>query len=108
MLAARQSWIRYVLTWLALAALAVLSLGLSSLHLGGVYVAISLVIAVVMALIALLSFMHLDEESFSVTLVPVAVIFFVGLLVSLVALDVASRRTYPQAPAPSVGEAPAE
>lgn len=106
--ASRQSWVRYLVTWLALAALAVLSLVLSSLHLGAAYLPLAMVIAVVMALIALVSFMHLDEEGFSVTLIPASVIFFVALLVSLVALDVASRTTFPRGPAPSMGQPPAE
>lgn len=108
MRAAPQSSVRYFATWGALVALAALSLGLSFLRLGDAYLALSLVIAAVMAVIALVFFMHLDEERFAVALVPISVIFFVALLVSLVALDIASRRTFPDAPAPSVGQPPAE
>lgn len=108
MAAVRKEWSRYFVTWIALVALAVLSLGLSSLRLGAAYLWISMLIAAVMALIALVFFMHLDEERFSIILVPAAVIFFIALLVSLVALDVASRTTFPRGPAPSMGEPPAE
>lgn len=107
MAAVRESWSRYFLTWLGLGALAILSLALSFLHFGA-YLAVSMVIASAMALIALVFFMHLDEARFAIILVPGAVIFFIALLVSLVAVDVAYRRTFPRAPSPSMGEPPAE
>lgn len=103
MIAGRAPWVRYVLAWAALSAIAALSLILSFFHLGG----ICLALGGVMAVTALYTFMDLGGERFSVAMVPVAVLFFVGLLVALVAVDVATRRTFPRAPLPSVGEAPA-
>lgn len=108
MSAARQSWVRYLVTWLVLVALAVLSLCLSFLHIGDAFVAVSLVIATAMATVSMTSFMHLEGERFSIRMVPLAVVFFVGLLLALVAVDVATRTTFPRAPVPSVGEIPAE
>ncbi|APR76332.1 Hypothetical protein A7982_01679 [Minicystis rosea] len=104
MVAAAESWVRYVITWGALVILALVSLGLSFLQLGSAFLPISLVIASIMAAIALLFFMHLDAARFSMRIVPGAVLFFVALLVTLTALDVASRRTYPKAPSPNMGE----
>ncbi|MFT3773139.1 MAG: hypothetical protein QM820_47770 [Minicystis sp.] len=105
---AKESWVRYLMAWLSLVALALLSLGLSSLHLGAAVIPISLGIAVVMATVALTFFMNLGDERFSVRIVPAAVLLFVALLVALTTLDVASRRTFPRGPAPSMGEPPAE
>lgn len=104
----RESWVRYLVTWLALVALALLSLGLSTLPLGGARLPALLALALAMAVVALVSFMGLGAERFAVALVPVAVLFFAGLLVALTALDVASRRTFPEAPAPSAGDPPGE
>ena len=104
----RESWVRYVLTWLGLVGLALLSLGLSSLPLGGARLPVALCLALAMAVVALVFFMGLGAERFTVALVPVAVLFFAGLLTALTALDVASRRTFPEAPAPSAGDPPGE
>lgn len=108
MSAARQSWIHYLVTWIVLVALATLSLLLSFLHLGNGFLVIALIIATVMATVALLWFTHLHGERFSIRVVPFGVVFFVGLLLSLIAVDVATRMTFPRAPAPNVGELPAE
>jgi cytochrome c oxidase subunit 4 len=103
-----ESWVRYVVTWLSLLALGGLSFGLSFLPLGGAGLPVAMAIALAMATVALVFFMGLGAERFAVALVPVAVLFFAGLLVALTALDVASRRTFPEAPVPSAGDPPGE
>lgn len=95
-------WRRPALTWAALCLLAVLSLVLSRLHLGGLYLAIALVLAAAQATIAALSFMHLGEGRSSIALVPFAVAFFMALMIGLVVVDVSTRTTFPVAPSPEL------
>jgi cytochrome c oxidase subunit 4 len=106
MMHARGSAARYFLVWIALLALTALSLGLSFAHLGSTDVAVALVIAAVKATLVVLFFMHLAEERFSVAMLPMLGLFLFLLLVVLVVVDVATRTTYPSAPAPDVGDAP--
>jgi cytochrome c oxidase subunit 4 len=104
---AASSWVRYLVVWLALLGLTALSLGLSFAHLGGTDVAVALVIAVAKVSLVALFFMRLAEERFSVAMLPLLGVFLFVLLVSLVAVDVATRRTFPRAPVPNVDELPA-
>jgi cytochrome c oxidase subunit 4 len=100
--------LRYLLVWVALVALTGLSFLMSRLHLGTADVVIALGIATVKTVLVLLFFMHLVEARFSIVLIPVAAIFFILLLAGLVATDVATRMTFPVAPAPYVGLPEAE
>lgn len=100
---ARTATGRYVVVWVALVALTGLSFLMSRLHLGTADVAIALIIAVVKTTLVLLFFMHLVEARFSIVLMPLAAMFFIALLASLVATDVATRLTFPMRPAPYAG-----
>ena len=104
---APSSWVRYLVVWLALLALTALSFLFSLAHLGTVDVAVALGIAVVKSALVVLVFMHLAEERFSVSMVPLVAVFFFVLLGALVVTDVLTRHTFPRAPVPSVGELPA-
>jgi len=75
------SWIRYLVVWLALCALTVLSWLLSLAHLGSTDIAVALVIAVAKTSLVLLFFMHLAEARFSIVMIPVAAVFFVATMV---------------------------
>lgn len=101
------SWLRYVVVWIVLLGLTLLSWLISLAHLGGTDIAVALVIAVVKASLVGIFFMHLGAERFSVRMIPAVAAFFVALLVVLVALDVATRRTYPKGFSPNVDEIPA-
>lgn len=94
--------IRYLVTWLALVALAALSLALSRLGLGASYLAVALTIAAAQATLAGVVLMGLGRARLSIVMVPFAVVFFIALLAGLTALDVATRRTFPKAPSPLV------
>jgi cytochrome c oxidase subunit 4 len=94
----------YVLTFVGLLALAVLSLFLSFLHWPRGDLVVSLLIALVKALLVLFFFMHLAEQRFSNRLVALVSALFVILLVGLAAADVVSRRTFPERPRPTIGE----
>lgn len=96
------TWSRPLRAYLALLGLTLLSLLLWALPLGAASLGILLAVAAAQAAISLLVFMHLGEARFTTVLVPFAVVFFVGLLLSLTALDVATRTTFPRAPSPSV------
>jgi cytochrome c oxidase subunit 4 len=90
----------YLLTWLALIVLAAISLGLSFLHLPAFDLSASLVIATVKAALVAWFFMHLAEQPFASRLVLLVSVLLFALLISLTALDVASRRTFPKGPRP--------
>jgi caa(3)-type oxidase subunit IV len=87
-----------------LIALAVLSLLLSLQRWSRGDLVVSLVIALVKALLVLFIFMHLAEQRFSNRLVVLVSVLFVVLIVGLSAADVVSRRTFPERPAPAVGD----
>ena len=89
---AQPSAVRYVVVWLALLALTALSWLLSRAHLGSTDIAVALVIA---------------GERFSIVIIPCVAVFFIGLLVILTAVDVATRHTFPSSPLPNVDELPA-
>jgi len=101
------SWIRYLVVWLALCALTVLSWLLSLAHLGSTDIAVALAIAVVKTALVMLFFMHLVEARFSIVMIPVAAVFFLCLLLGLTVTDVATRKTFPRAPSPDVDGLPA-
>jgi cytochrome c oxidase subunit 4 len=101
------STVHYVVVWGALIALTLLSLSLSLAHLGTVDTVVSLVIAAAKTCLVLLFFMHLLGERFSIVFVPFLVLFFVGLLVSLVVVDVVTRHTFPRTPAVDADDPPA-
>jgi cytochrome c oxidase subunit 4 len=104
---AASSWVRYLVVWLALLGLTALTFGLSFAHLGSTDVAVALVIASAKTTLVALFFMHLAEERFSVAMLPVLAVLLFVLLVTLVAVDVATRRTFPRGPSPNLGELPA-
>jgi cytochrome c oxidase subunit 4 len=101
------STLHYVIVWGALIVLTLLSLSLSMAHLGTADTVMSLVIAGAKTCLVVLFFMHLIGERFSIVFVPFLVIFFVGLLVSLVVVDVVTRHTFPRTPALDVDDPPA-
>jgi cytochrome c oxidase subunit 4 len=88
----------YLLTWLALLALTVLSFTVSEVHLGRLDVVIMLAIATFKATLVVLIFMHLLEVTFANRMVVLLSAFFVFLLVSLMVADVMTRKTFPAAP----------
>ncbi|HET8936063.1 MAG TPA: cytochrome C oxidase subunit IV family protein [Polyangiales bacterium] len=88
----------YIKTYLALVALATLSLLLKGLP-DTLALSLSLVIAGIKAVVVLLFFMHLIEERFSFRFVMLVASLLVGVLVVLTALDPMTRAPY--APGPS-------
>lgn len=94
---ATPAW-HYVATWLGLLALTFSSFGLSYVHTGAWEVPIALIIAVAKSLLVLLFFMHLVDQKFMNAFVLMVALGLVGLLLALVAADVASRHTFPPAP----------
>src|SRR5580700_8216400 len=100
-------WARYFVVWVGLLALTLLSWLLSRAHLGGADIAVALVIATAKTLLVGLFFMHLSTERFSVVMIPCVAVFFIGLLLGLMVVDVATRQTFPRAPSPYADEPPA-
>lgn len=94
----------YLLTYAALIALASLSLGLSYVHWPFGEVVVALVIATLKAFLVVWFFMHLVEQRFANRLVLLVSVFFVLLLVTLTATDVATRHTFPKRLRPTAGE----
>src|SRR6185369_454927 len=86
----------YVVIWLALIGLTILSWLLSAVHLGEIDVWLALFIAAVKSALVLLFFMHLVEQRLTNAAVPVVCLGFVALLVGLVWADVATRHTFPK------------
>jgi cytochrome c oxidase subunit 4 len=84
----------YVLVWLGLLGLTGLSFGLSLLHLGAADIVVALAIAIVKSTLVLLFFMHLIEQRGANAAVVGTLVFFVVLLTSLMAADVATRERY--------------
>jgi cytochrome c oxidase subunit 4 len=89
------SGLGYLLTFVALLALATLSLLLSFLHWTTGDLVMSLVIAAAKALLVLLFFMHLIEQRSANRLVVVVSFGFAALLIGLTAADVATRHLEP-------------
>ena len=98
------SSLHYILVWLALSALALVTFGLSFLPLGHFDVPVSMAIAFAKTLLVALFFMHLIEQRAANRIVPVVALLLVAILIGITAADVATRRTYPKAPAPPAKE----
>ena len=77
-----------VLVWVILCALAIGNLFIAKLHLGPATVAIELVVAVVMAVISALYFMHLRYDSLFSVAILLLTLVFITLFISLVIIDV--------------------
>jgi cytochrome c oxidase subunit IV len=85
----------YLVTWLLLLVLTVVSWQTATLDLAGFDAAVMLAIATVKATLVVLFFMHLAHARFANKMVVIVSALFVVLLVSLTAADVATRHTYP-------------
>jgi cytochrome c oxidase subunit 4 len=80
----------YVIAWLGLLALTLLSFGAHYLPLGPFGTALALAIALLKALVVLVVFMHLRREPLSIRCVAALNLAWVALLCAGVALDVAT------------------
>ena len=81
----------YVLVWLALIALLLLTMGSAYLRLGWANGAINLAVAFVKALLVMIFFMHLRSSHYLLRIVAVAGFFWLALLIGLAFTDVGSR-----------------
>jgi len=81
----------YVLAWLGLLVLTLVSFGAHYLELGAFATAVSLIIAAVKAGVVALVFMHLKTESVSVRTVAALNLAWVALISIGIALDVAAH-----------------
>jgi len=91
----------YLLTYVALLALAALSLGLSFIRWGAGDLVVALGIATIKAFLVFWIFMHLIEQRFANRLFMLVSILLFILLVTLTAVDVASRHTFPRGLTPT-------
>jgi cytochrome c oxidase subunit IV len=90
------------LAWVVLLVLTFLSFGVSRLGFGATAeLAAALTISVVKTLIVLFIFMHLIEQRFANRLIVIVTFLFIVLLVSLMAADPLTRKTFPRTPDPS-------
>jgi cytochrome c oxidase subunit 4 len=80
-----------ILTFVALLVLTVISWGVSGLPLGRAEIAVALGIATLKASLVIAIFMHLLDEQTSTVLALLSGVFFVTLLATFVAAEVASR-----------------
>lgn len=94
----------YVVTFVALLALATISLLLSFLHGERWNLPVALAIATLMATLVLFYFMHLIEQRFTHRFAMLLSLLFVGLIVGLTSADVATRHTLPARPEPAADE----
>lgn len=94
------------LAFAALVALAAASLGLSYASLGRAAVAVALIVAAAKAAIVLMVFMELAREPATSRLAVFAAASLLGVLVALVAADVATREPAPMAPPSASAELP--
>jgi cytochrome c oxidase subunit 4 len=81
----------YVLVWLALIALLLLTVGSAYLPLGWANGAINIAIAVVKALLVMIFFMHLRSGHYLLRIVAAAGFFWLALLIGLAFTDVGVR-----------------
>ena len=81
----------YVLIWLALITLLLLTLGSAYLRLGGVNGGINLAIAVVKAVLVMIFFMHLRSGHYLLRIVAAAGFFWLALLIGLAFTDIGGR-----------------
>ena len=94
---------KYVIIWLALVGLTLTSFLFSLADIGSLEMPIALLIAVTKSTLVLLFFMHLIEQKVTNALVPIVAVTMLGLLLALMAADVATRHTFPPAPMPLMG-----
>lgn len=94
----------YLFTFLALIALAGISLGLSFIRWGAGDLVVALAIASVKAFLVFWIFMHLIEQRFANRLFMLIAVMLFLLLVTLTAVDVASRHTFPRGLTPTAGD----
>ena len=87
----------YLVTWIILLVLTVVSWQTATMDLGGFDAAVMLGIATIKAVLVVLFFMHLLHARFANKMVVIVSAFFVVLLVVLTAADVATRHTFPPA-----------
>ena len=91
-----------LLAWLALVGLTFFSFGASRVGLGaGAELAVALTISATKTIIVLFIFMHLVEQRFANRLIVIVTFLFIVLLVTLMAADPITRKTFPRAPDPS-------
>ena len=82
----------YIVVWIALMALMVLTAGLSRIDLGEWSTVVAMVIAVIKALLVILFFMHVRYEDQKITwVVVIAGFFWLGILLALSMTDYLSR-----------------
>ena len=81
----------YVLIWLALITLLLLTLGSAYLRLGWVNGAINLAIAAVKAVLVMIFFMHLRSGHYLLRIVAAAGFFWLALLIGLAFTDIGGR-----------------
>ncbi len=91
----------YVISYVALVVLATASLLLSFLKLHEAQLFVAIGIAFVKAIVVAYFFMHLVEEPLSARMAVLVALLFFALLITLTALDVATRHTYPPAVSPT-------
>ena len=95
------SALTYVITWVALVVLAVLTFLLSRANLGSFQVPVALIIAFIKGALVVVIFMHLLEHKPSNRIFFIVAVLFIVLLVSLTTADVSTRpaidRTSPTA-----------
>jgi cytochrome c oxidase subunit 4 len=82
----------YIVVWVALMALMILTAGLSRINLGEWSTVVAMAIAVIKALLVILFFMHVRYEDQKITWVVVAAGFFwLGILLALTMTDYVTR-----------------
>lgn len=82
----------YIVVWILLMVLMVLTAGLSRVDLGAWSTPVALAIAVIKALLVILFFMHVRYEDQNITwVVVIAGFFWLGILLSLTMTDYLSR-----------------
>jgi cytochrome c oxidase subunit 4 len=81
----------YVLVWVALLALLLLTLGSAYLKLGWANGAINLAIAVAKALLVMIFFMHLRSSHYVLRIFAAAGFFWLAILIGLAFTDFTSR-----------------
>ena len=82
----------YIVVWVALMALMILTAGLSRINLGEWSTLIALVIAVIKALLVILFFMHVRYENQKIAwIVVIAGFFWLGILMALSMTDYLTR-----------------
>ena len=82
----------YIVVWVALMALMVLTAGLSRIDLGEWSTVVAMAIAVIKALLVILFFMHVRYEDQKITwVVIIAGFFWLGILLALSMTDYLSR-----------------